>query len=92
MEKRGREAGQKRELSVSFCKGPGEWTLWSKVVPEEGSGLVAGDTCKVLLSFWSLLRTQWVVMVMILLKIHIGGKSVKLEEKESYNLPCARLL
>lgn len=59
---------------------------------EEGSRLARGDSCKALLSFWSFLGTQWVVMVMLLLKNIRGGKRVKLEAKDRYNLQWNRLI
>lgn len=45
----------------------------------EWSRLVLGNTYKALCIFWVLGRTQWVVIVMILLKIYVrksevGGK------------------
>lgn len=49
--------------------------VWGKVAVVEWSRLVLGNTCQALWSFWSLRRTQWVVVV-ILLKIYVRKSEV----------------
>lgn len=92
MENRRQETGAEERpvrqlLGWSRCE---TTAVGGKVAVVEWSRLVLGNTCKVLCSFWSSVRTQWVVIVTILLKIYVR-KSVRLETKDRYKLLCPRL-
>lgn len=63
MENRRKETGAEERpvrqlLGWSRCE---TTAVWGKVAVVEWSRLVLGNTCKVLCSFWSSVRTQWVV-------------------------------